>query len=54
MGDSDVDMKTGVNAQMLPVGAAWGFRTEQELIDSGARKVIRRPLELLELLDISG
>ncbi len=49
LGDSDIDMKTAVNAGMFPLGALWGFRTERELLDSGALKVILHPLELLDL-----
>jgi phosphoglycolate phosphatase len=49
LGDSDIDMKTAINAGMFPLGALWGFRTEQELLDSGALKVILHPLELLDL-----
>ena len=49
LGDSDIDMKTAVNANMFPVGAKWGFRPERELRESGALKVIGRPTDLLEL-----
>ncbi len=48
LGDSDADMKTAVNAQMLPVGALWGFRSEKELRESGAAAVIRHPADLLK------
>ena len=51
LGDSSVDMKTAINARMTPVGAAWGFRTEKELLASGARHVIKRPEDLLDILD---
>jgi phosphoglycolate phosphatase len=50
LGDSEIDMQTAVNAGMYPVGALWGFRTASELIAGGAQKLIRHPLELLELL----
>lgn len=30
-GDSDVDMQTGINAGVKTIGAAWGFRTREEL-----------------------
>lgn len=46
-GDSDIDMQTAVNANMFPVGVTWGYRTEEELIASGAKLVIHNPLELL-------
>lgn len=49
LGDSDIDMRTAVDANMLPVGATWGFRSEKELRESGAVKIIGRPTELLEL-----
>jgi len=48
LGDSDADMKTAVNANMLPVGALWGFRSEKELRESGAAAVIHHPTDLLE------
>ncbi|MEZ6117947.1 MAG: HAD family hydrolase [Pirellulaceae bacterium] len=47
VGDSDIDMQTGVNSQMLPIGVAWGFRSQQELIDAGAVTVLQTPGELL-------
>ena len=34
LGDSNADMKTAVSANMFPVGALWGFRSEKELRDS--------------------
>jgi phosphoglycolate phosphatase len=49
LGDSPVDMRLATAAGMIPVGASWGFRTPQELLDSGAWAVISHPLELLEL-----
>jgi phosphoglycolate phosphatase len=49
LGDSLVDMRTATAAGMIAVGASWGFRTREELVESGARVVIDRPLDLLEL-----
>ena len=49
LGDSLVDMRTATAAGMVAVGAAWGFRTPQELVESGAAAVIDAPLELLDL-----
>ena len=48
-GDSLVDMHTATAAGMIPVGAAWGFRTREELVESGAAVVIDAPLDLLAL-----
>ena len=51
LGDTGVDMKTAVQAGMLPLGALWGFRDEKELRENGARVLISSPPELLGLLD---
>jgi len=48
LGDTKIDMLTAVAAGMFPVGALWGFRSRQELIESGAKKLIQKPEELLE------
>jgi phosphoglycolate phosphatase len=50
LGDTNTDMRTAIGAGMLPVGALWGFRTEEELLESGAAKLIARPGELIGLL----
>jgi phosphoglycolate phosphatase len=50
VGDTNTDMRTALAAGMLAVGALWGFRTEAELSESGAARLIARPLELLKLL----
>lgn len=50
VGDSDIDMQTATNANMFAVGVSWGYRTEKELIASGAKTVINIPLELLAIL----
>jgi phosphoglycolate phosphatase len=48
IGDSAVDMDTARRAGMQPVGAGWGFRPADELLNAGASVVIRHPLELLD------
>lgn len=50
VGDSDIDMQTAVNANMFPVGVTWGYRTEEELKNSGAKLVVNRASELIEIL----
>ena len=47
VGDSDIDMQTANNANMFAVGVSWGYRTEQELKNSGAKLVINNALELI-------
>jgi len=51
LGDTSIDMKTGVSAGMYPVGALWGFRSREELMAGGAQTVIEQPQEILTLLD---
>jgi phosphoglycolate phosphatase len=50
VGDSGTDMQTAVSAGMYPVGVLWGYRNAKELIEYGAKKLIDKPDELLELL----
>lgn len=50
VGDSEVDIITGNNAEVKTISVAWGFRTEEELKSSGAVCLIHRPKELLNLL----
>lgn len=50
IGDSDVDMKTALNAGIKGIGAAWGFRGAEELKKAGACMVIDTPLELVDLV----
>ncbi|MCP2026777.1 phosphoglycolate phosphatase [Flavobacterium sp. HSC-32F16] len=50
VGDSDIDMKTAVNANMFPIGVSWGYRTEEELKASGAKVVINNASELIAIL----
>jgi len=49
VGDSGVDMQTGNNAGMTPVGVLWGFRSKSELESFGATHLIEKPGELLNL-----
>ena len=51
LGDTAIDMKTAISAGMFPVGALWGFRPLKELKESGAKALIKRPIEILNLLD---
>ena len=51
LGDTDVDIKTAIAAGMFPVGALWGFRSEHELHESGAKALIQSPVDLLRIID---
>jgi len=50
LGDTNTDMLTARAAGMSPVGALWGFRTEAELRESGAARLIAAPGDLPGLL----
>lgn len=50
VGDSEVDIATGKNAGVKTVSVAWGFRTEEELRESGASLLIHEPGELIDCL----
>ncbi|NLG84752.1 MAG: HAD family hydrolase [Firmicutes bacterium] len=49
LGDTGTDMETAMAAGMYPVGALWGFRTAEELLAHGAKKLITKPTGLLDL-----
>lgn len=51
VGDTDVDMKTGLTAGLYTVGVLWGFRPERELRENGAMAIVQKPAELIELID---
>lgn len=50
VGDSGVDIETAAAAGVRSAGVTWGFRDRGELEDAGARHIVDRPEELLELL----
>ncbi|HUE70277.1 MAG TPA: HAD family hydrolase [Pirellulaceae bacterium] len=50
LGDSSIDMQTAVRSGMHPIGAAWGFRSREELLAHGAAAVIEQPEELIAIL----
>lgn len=47
LGDTNTDMETARNCGIFAVGALWGFRTRDELLNSGARVIIEHPEELV-------
>jgi phosphoglycolate phosphatase len=49
IGDTSTDMKTGKAAGLFTVGVTWGFRTKQELVESGADVIIDKAHELCDL-----
>ena len=50
VGDSGVDIETGKNSGAYPIGVLWGFRGREELLECGAKELIEKPSELLDIL----
>lgn len=51
IGDSGMDVATAVNSGAVPVGELWGFRQRDELLENGAKYIINKPNELLEIIE---
>lgn len=51
IGDSGMDVATAVNSGAVPVGELWGFRKEDELLKNGAKYIIKKPEELLDIIE---
>ncbi|MZP30431.1 HAD hydrolase-like protein [Heliobacterium undosum] len=51
LGDTNTDMKTAKGAGMPAIGVLWGFRPAEELLASGADRLIGHPDELFNLID---
>lgn len=50
VGDTSVDVASGVNAGIDACGVLWGFRDRAELEEAGARWVVATPAELVALV----
>ena len=50
VGDTNVDILTGVAAGMTTIGVLWGFREEEELREAGANYIVSNPDEILEVI----
>ena len=49
-GDSEVDIETAVSSGCFPLGVSWGYRSRETITKAGARWIIDKPEELLEIL----
>jgi phosphoglycolate phosphatase len=53
IGDSEIDVKTGINAEIEnSVAVTWGFRTEEQLGEAGAVKFAKSTDELEKFIFI--
>lgn len=50
IGDSGVDMETARRACIDSIGVTWGFRSEKELTDHLADKIVHKPSEIFEFV----
>ncbi len=50
IGDSAIDVETGLAARANTIGCGWGLRGKQELIDAGVQHLIERPAEIPALV----
>jgi phosphoglycolate phosphatase len=51
VGDSGIDMLTASRAGMYPLGVQWGFRPEDELLEFGAKTLVKTPAEITAFLE---
>ena len=50
VGDSNVDMETGINAGVRTIGGTWGFRTREELEAYSPHALIDHPMQIVEFI----
>lgn len=50
VGDSEIDMHTATNAEMISVGVLWGYRSRATLEAAGAAFLLNNPGELMQLV----
>ncbi len=51
IGDSGIDMQTATAAGVRSIGVTWGFRSREELVQSGAGQIVDRAEEILAISD---
>lgn len=51
IGDSDVDMKTGVAAGVTTIGVNWGFRSREVLEENGATYIVSKAKEIISIVE---
>ena len=52
LGDSCVDMQTGINAKVTTIGVSWGFRPRTELEAYHPDFIADKPEDILRFLDL--
>ncbi len=49
IGDSEVDVQTGINAKLKTIAVTWGFRTKEQL--QGANYFANQPSDILNIIE---
>ena len=49
VGDSEIDMETAISSGCYALGVSWGYRPREIIARAGAKRIIDKPEELLEL-----
>ncbi len=49
VGDTATDMRTAQNAGIFAIGVSWGFRSESELVESGANVIVQTPADIAKV-----
>ena len=52
VGDSNIDMLTARNAEIIPIGVAWGYRSKEILLENGAKYIVSSPCELTKITNL--
>ena len=50
VGDSEVDIQTAKNSKMDFISVTWGFKSEEFLIQNGAKHIISKPSQILDII----
>jgi len=50
IGDSEIDIETAVSSGCFPLGVSWGYRSREIILKAGARRIIDKPDELLDMI----
>lgn len=51
IGDSEVDLETAHNSGLQCISVTWGYKDEDFLKKQGARIIVHKPLEILDLMN---
>lgn len=51
IGDTGTDMITGKAAALYTIGVLWGFRGREELEENGADVIVKRPAEIIDIVN---